>query len=397
MTTRQFAAGVGKVFLAVGLGFFVLDLLAWRLTALWSPLKVAALLTHLHISIPPPPWAWLQAVYNVIGASPSAAIAALIGFALYVIFGKDRNQIWGAFLISILIFPITVLKFIFTDTLRAIKFVVSALLIFIFSVAALATAWYGLEYYNLANKFSSSKSCALRQQVFGSVPFDFLYRCIDASGTSADEPERFFAFFMANEKYPDAAARRTGHAWFGSLALRKTESTYVITDYHVTGYGFKAIGGTSCQNWIEGPYSKIQPWVPKEIDELLRSWYCNAPLMAPEGPQVHAPAGQPLPVNPTSAEVNAMLGHKPEVLLAVAINKDQFNNLQYLIDKQYKDPRPYQLLYHDCTTFVRELAEAVGLYVRPRILAPFPSENIYALLNDNIVLHEKPPQLDTMR
>ena len=320
MKARSLASGLGKVLLTVGLGFFVFDLLAWRLTGTFSPLRVAAFLSHLHVSVPPPPWVWLQAVYGFVGIASVAAAFALSGLALYILFGKSPSQTSSDFFISIVGFPLSVLRTIYTDTFRAIRFVVSAVLIFIFSTLALATTWYGLEYYNDSHKFASSENCELRQQVFGSVSLDFLYRCIDASGTRADEPERFFAFFMANEKYPDAAGGRTGHAWFGNLALRKAQNTYVITDYHVMGYGFRAIGGASCQKWLEGSYSKIQPWVPKKIDELLRNWYCNSPSIGPEGPQISSSTGQPLPGNPSAADVYAMLGHKPEVLLAVAIN-----------------------------------------------------------------------------
>lgn len=395
MNPRLIVARVGRSMMAVGFGFFLFDLIAFRVGKVWSPLPLGGVLAALHLVPPQPPWLWLQAVYAYVGSSSVAAVIGLSGLAIYTAFGKPPTLTWRAFITSIALFPYRIATSIFTDTLKTVRYIVSSILIFVFAVTALVGTWFGVEYALRSHLFSRSQSCDLRNEIFSAVQFDFFYQCIDASGTQADEPERFFAFFIASERYPDAAARRTGHAWFGRLALRKVESSYLLTEYKITGYGYRIIGGASCQRWIEGPYSIIQPFVPTSVHQLLSAWYCNAPVIGAEGPQIEVPAGQPLPKVSTPAEVNKMLGvNKPEVLLAVAINKEQFNNIQFLVDKQIKDPRPYQLLYHDCTTFVRELAASIGLYVRPRILAAFPSETVYALMLDNLRSDEIPSGLD---
>jgi hypothetical protein len=381
----------GKILLAFGIGLFLFDLLAWRATNVWNPLTLAATLSAFHIVIRAP-WPWLLSLYTFLGLRTLATLFSATGLTLIVAFGKAPGETWSQFLGSLITLPMTLVMLLWTDTVRTLRFLFVSFLLFLVAVVTVPALWFWYDYSTSAHRWGYSAKCDVEKVVFGNLELPFIYGCVDVSQEHSESDKRYFAFFMASGEYPAPDANDTGHAWFAQLALKKGGDTFVATDYDVIGYGYRP-GSASCQAWLQNFYSYIRPLVPKAIDTLLTVWYCRAPVIAPEGPSFHDDAGKPFPAHPSAADVINFLGHAPVVLMAVAVNETQFNNLRLTVDAQLKDTRPYQLLYHDCTTFVRELADLIGLYNPPRILVPFPSDAVRGLLKYNPYFDQVPQTL----
>ena len=71
-----------------------------------------------------------------------------------------------------------------------------------------------------------------------------------------------------------------------------------------------------------------------------------------------------------------------EKILSVQINKPSFDAAQ-AVRAEWKRPTPYFLGISDCTTFVAEVAEIIGLNMPSRILAPYPIEYVTELIQLN--------------
>lgn len=71
-----------------------------------------------------------------------------------------------------------------------------------------------------------------------------------------------------------------------------------------------------------------------------------------------------------------------ELVLSIQVNKDVFDAARE-VESRWKRPSPYILGITDCTTFVDEMADAVGIATPPRVLAPYPFQYMEALVQLN--------------
>ncbi|AXT44586.1 hypothetical protein D1821_19065 (plasmid) [Phaeobacter inhibens] len=73
---------------------------------------------------------------------------------------------------------------------------------------------------------------------------------------------------------------------------------------------------------------------------------------------------------------------KADVILSVLVNKEVYEKA-LLVISEWEKPTPYFLGFNDCTTFVQQMSEAVGLTTPSRMFAPYPIDFLKALVSEN--------------
>ncbi len=73
---------------------------------------------------------------------------------------------------------------------------------------------------------------------------------------------------------------------------------------------------------------------------------------------------------------------KSDVVLSVLVNKENYERAAATVAK-WKKPTPYYLGFNDCTTFVQEMAQAIGLTTPKRFFAPLPIMYVEDLVSLN--------------
>ena len=71
-----------------------------------------------------------------------------------------------------------------------------------------------------------------------------------------------------------------------------------------------------------------------------------------------------------------------EVILSVLLNKEKYDAAISVLD-QWEKPTPYFLGLSDCTTFVADVAEAIGINRPSRVFAPYPIDYLRELVSLN--------------
>jgi hypothetical protein len=371
-----------RLFLAGALFLLIWAIVAFMRSGSWHPVNLAEALSYYKLRVPDFGLPGLSAVYGIVGSSWLFASLLVLGLMIALASAKAAPGSTTNYFRSILLLPVTIVLVTIGSFFHVVKSVAKYTFVAITSLVILICIWWGANYLLFAHKFSDSASCALRQTAFGDVNFDFIYDCVDASGVAPTEDHRYYVIFMARENHPDFA--RTGHAWLATMGLKRAASgDFLLTDYDVTGYGPVTGGGVpaECHPLLTRFYLTIRPIVP--FLSLMEQYWCLKGSVHAEGPVIHDPAGRPLPKGAAPSAVDAMLGVHPAVVFAVSINHDQYNKVRQIIVDQMKAPPSYQLGLHDCTTFVRDIAEAIQLYVPPRVFAPYPSDSVYVIMQSN--------------
>ncbi|RTM08238.1 MAG: hypothetical protein EKK33_28860 [Bradyrhizobiaceae bacterium] len=378
-----------RIFLATA-GFLVLwSVIVFMRTGGWHLANLAETLAFYHINVSDFGLLGLRAIYAVLGQGWLAAYFAICGAIIALASAKAAPGSTWSYLRAIVISPFTLIHLTITSFFYVVRGIVKYTFIAVITCILLTCVWWGLNYFMFAYQFSDSESCSLRQAMFAAVEqFDFDYDCADASGVSPNEDRRYYILFMANGTSTPADS---GHAWLATAALKKGDKgDFLLTDYVVTGYGPSGAPTGECFALLTRLYLIIRPTIP--LPSNLEAHWCEGGTTRADGPPpIHAPAGIPMPKTADPKAVDAMLGVNPTVVFAVSINQNQYERANRKIATTAKDRPNYQLLLHDCTTFVRDVAEYVGLYAPPRILAPYPAESISSIMRYNMRHNKEQP------
>ena len=71
-----------------------------------------------------------------------------------------------------------------------------------------------------------------------------------------------------------------------------------------------------------------------------------------------------------------------QIILSVLVNEEVYGRALAVVSK-WEKPQPYILGISDCTTFVQQVSEAVGLNTPSRVFAPYPIDFVKKLIADN--------------
>jgi hypothetical protein len=351
-------------------------------TGALHPITLAETLAFYKVTVPDFGLPGLAQVYAFMGSISLFLYFLIIGLMIALASAKADPSPTKQVFRSIILFPVDATYFTLASFFLLVRSVIKYTFVTVLIVVAIAAAWWGYDYQKYAHRFAESPRCDLRQTAFGDITFNFVYRCFDAGGNAIDQDRRYYALFMASNRHPDRA--NTGHAWLALVALKKdgTSPNYLLTDYRVASYGMQGQLTATCLPFVTSVYLAVRPIFA--FAAPIEPFWCLKGTVGNEGRTLHDPAGVPIPRPVNADAVDNMLGAKPEIVLAVSIGRDQFDLIGQIINDQTKTPKNYQLGLHDCTTFVRDVAEAIGLYVPPRILAAFPSQSIYAIMEYNL-------------
>ncbi|MCP1848386.1 MULTISPECIES: hypothetical protein [unclassified Bradyrhizobium] len=378
-----------RIFVAAAIFLILWAVIAFLRTGSWHLVTLAETLAFYHIVVPDFGLPGLRDIYAVLGQGWLAAYLVIFGTLFALTSAKAAPGSTARYLKLIFLSPFTLIGLTIASFFNVVRGIVKYTFIAVMTCVLLTCVWWGLNYFFYAYQFSDSASCSLRQTIFGAVPkFDFDYDCADASGMASNEDKRYYILFMANGTSVEADS---GHAWLATAALKKVNNgEFLLTDYVVTGYGPKGPPTGQCYPLLARLYLVIRPIIP--LPSNFEAHWCEGGTTRADGPPpTHAPAGTPLPKTADPKAVDAMLGVNPTVVFAVSINQNQYDRANRRIDATAKKPPNYQLLLHDCTTFVRDVAEDVGLYVPPRMLAPYPAESIYSIMKYNMRHNKEAP------
>jgi hypothetical protein len=372
-----------RIFLASAALLLIWAIAAFLRTGIWHAISLAEALAFYRITVPDFGLPGLAAIYAFLGSKWLLFYFLLFGAMIAVASARAAPGSTIEYLKFILLLPYKIAEMTISGLFYVIRGIIKYTFITLGSFVVLVCLWWGMNYFLFAYKFEDSPSCALRQTMFGQVPrFNFIYDCADASGVASTEDQRFYVLFMANQEHP--GPNDSGHAWLATAALKRSNGDWLLTHYEVTGYGPPGGPPTSpCYPTIERLYLVIRPAIP--FSSMIEQHWCEKGGVRADGPPpIDNPAGVPVPKVTDPSAVDAMLGVRPAVVFAVSISKTQFEKAQHFIAEQRKAPSNYQLGLNDCTTFVRDVASAIRLYVPPRLLAPYPSESIFALMTYNL-------------
>jgi hypothetical protein len=378
----RFGTVFSRIFLATTAFLILWAAVAFIRTGVWHLASLADALAFYRITVPDFGLPGLRAIYAAIGRGWLVAYFAIFGTLIALASAQAAPGSTWSYLRTIFLLPLTFIELTITSFSYVVRGVVKYTFIAIMTCVLLTCVWWGLNYFLYAYQFADSETCSLRQTMFAVPQFDFAYDCADASGVAPNEDKRYYILFMANGA---ADAANSGHAWLATAALKKSEKgDFLLTDYVVTGYGPN--GGPpsgQCYPFLTRLYLIIRPTIP--LPSRFENYWCLGGTTRPDGPPAtHVPAGIPLPKTADPKAVDAMLGVNPTVVFAVSINRNQYDRALRKIDATTKKPPNYQLVLHDCTTFVRDVADDIGLYVPPRLLAPYPFESIYSIMKYNM-------------
>lgn len=270
------------------------------------------------------------------------------------------------------------LDFIF----RVIRLMVAAWL-FVFLAPIIIYSAFQLANYNLySHNFAPSQSCGIGEKLLGDIKRQFVYNCIDVSQNKEISDYENFILFMASEH--DSGPNITGHGWLAYASIkRQADGGLLLVEYQVRGF-WGDPQKVTCPAWITNAYGTVRSFLPyTDVIEHNYQVFCRGGIIGAEAAvSIENPAGVPLPNITSSEQLYNLLARKPEVLLAVRVNNNQYNNAKYNIYEGVN--HNYSLILDDCTTYVSRVAKDLHLYIPPRILRPFPSDFIIELSEDNI-------------
>lgn len=279
------------------------------------------------------------------------------------------RDVWR-FLQNIIFVPFRIL-------LKTVKWAVALLMLVLLAYGGIQ--W--LDYRSSAYAFAPSEKCDLRNRLFGDAPLPFTFSCIDA-GVRTDSTYLNFIFFMANEDRP--APDRTGHGWMALAQVRNDSEKLMVTRFRV--FGFWGNNVDTCPRSLIKAYVWVSPLLPVNAAAFIEKNYkaaCMGGHLGNEGLEFHElPNGREVPPITDMAALKQIFNNVPSVMLAVAIDTEQFNNILFRVN-QYA-AIDYSLVLSDCTTMLYRLADSIGLYTPPRWLYPYPSSSVDAIRLMNI-------------
>lgn len=274
-----------------------------------------------------------------------------------------------------------IIKFPFWLFHRFIRFISYSLLLII----AIFFGFEFVEYQNKAYKNTDDGACADVNAALETFSKNLprSYRCINLENkTQRSETGELknLVFFVSNE--PNPVPERTGHGWVIFAQAKKLEGQkYELCEYLPVGF-FPPNRETKWPAPIVDFYTNnIRVLIPASmqegIDKFLIALYLELDLGNESAPVIEAKCGFVMDeIFLSDTKLNNLFGSNPATVLVAVVPSDSYENAKKLIER-FKD-RQYSLLFNDCTTFLYDVAKIIGLYVPPRIFAPFPTQSVEA-------------------
>lgn len=376
---------VANVIISVGLGILCtcLFLLVWD--GSWPRINVAQTWTALGLPPLSPGSPWLQKAVGFAAAQHLGwvgLLASLVGAVWVKAIDRQGFRLLGLWR-AIYRAPGEVVRFIVGVLTFSLRNIAKAALILILG----AVGWYSFLYYT-RERFAAD-GCDLREQMFPSLQLTFHYECIDVARRTLSGNKVHYVAFFANNESPSPAS--TGHGWLGLITLTKNEKgTYLLNRREVVGFG-PTEASAICQRWIPPLYGRVRPFLTGVPGiQALEARFCVRGILGSEGSSIDSPSGEPIPGSITGTELATMFassGVTPTVALVARVSAEQFERAKLKIDE--RRPAQYQPWISDCTTLLEVVGRELGIYIPPRILYPFPSQFVHALLADNSPIRSK--------
>ena len=175
---------LSRILLAIGTLLLLTSLVIFVKTGSWTPFSLGGTLAFYGMSVPNSGLSGLVMVYSLLGSVWLFCYFMLGGFALALISAKAAPQSTVSYLQAIILLPITAVHLTIGGFFLVIRGLIKYTLFTVVTALVVTCLWWGTDFALHANKLSAGESCNLRQQVFGDVTFNFLFKCADASRIS---------------------------------------------------------------------------------------------------------------------------------------------------------------------------------------------------------------------